>query len=71
MSFLTAECEVMGNNKLKAGIVIKIKVNFDKADDRFNGKYFVRGCTHHYSHQKGEDGGYKTIVRVGRDGDTP
>jgi hypothetical protein len=31
----------MGNNKLKAGIVIKIKVNLDEASDRFNGKYLV------------------------------
>lgn len=68
LSYLTAECEVMGNNKLKAGIVIKIKVNFDKADDRFNGKYLVRGVTHRYSaDNKGSQGGYACFLRLARD----
>jgi phage protein D len=68
LSFLTAECEVMGNNKLKAGIVIKIKVNFDDASDRFNGKYLVRGVTHRYSaDNKGSQGGYACFLRLARD----
>jgi len=71
MSYITGDAEITGHSGIKPGIVIKLTVNLKTASDRFNGKYLVRGCTHHYSHQKGEDGGYKTIVRVGRDGDTP
>ena len=68
LGYLTAQAEVMGNNKLKAGIVIKIKVNFDKTDDRFNGKYLVRGCTHRYSaDNKGSEGGYACFLRLARD----
>ena len=71
MSYITGDAEITGHNGIKPGIVVKLTVNLKTASDRFNGKYLVRGCTHHYSHQKGEDGGYKTIIRVGRDGDTP
>ena len=68
MGYLTAEAEAMGNNKLKAGIVIKIKVNLDEATDRFNGKYLVSGCTHRYSaDNKGTEGGYSTFLRLARD----
>jgi phage protein D len=71
MSYISGDAEVTGHNGIKPGIVVKLTVNLKTASDRFNGKYLVRGCTHHFSHQKGEDGGYKTIIRVGRDGDTP
>ena len=67
MSYISGDAEITGHNGIKPGIVVKLVVNLDNAGDRFNGKYLVRGCTHHYSHQKGEDGGYKTIIRVGRD----
>lgn len=68
MGYLTAEAEAMGNAKLKAGIVVKIKVNFDQANDRFNGKYLIQGCTHRYSaDNKGSDAGYSTYLRLARD----
>lgn len=68
LSYITANAECMGNNKLKAGIVVKIKVNFDKADDRFNGKYLVQGVTHRYSaDNKGSEGGYACFLRLSRD----
>jgi len=68
MSFLTAEAEAMGNAGIKAGIVVKIKVNLDTATDRFNGKYLVSGCTHRYSaDNKGGEGGYSTFMRLSRD----
>ncbi|MBK9030068.1 MAG: phage late control D family protein [Myxococcales bacterium] len=68
LSYLTAEAVCMGNNKVKAGIVVKIKVNADKADDRFNGKYLVNGVTHRYSaDNKGSEGGYESIMRLARD----
>ncbi len=67
MSYLTAEAEAMGNNKVKAGIVVKITVNQDTPTDRFNGKYLVQGCTHRYAEQKGGEGGYTTLMRLVRD----
>lgn len=68
MGFLTAEAEAMGNAKLKAGIVIKIKVNLDEPTDRFNGKYLVSGVTHRYTaDNKGTEGGYSCFLRLARD----
>lgn len=68
MSFLTAEAEAMGNAKLKAGIVVKIKVNLDEDSDRFNGKYLVQGVTHRYTaDNKGTEGGYSSFLRLCRD----
>lgn len=68
MGFLTAEAEAMGNAGIKAGIVVKIKVNLDDPSDRFNGKYLVAGCTHRYSaDNKGTEGGYSTFMRLARD----
>ncbi len=68
MGYLTAEAEAMGNNKLKAGIVIKIKVNLDEPSDRFNGKYLVAGVTHRYTaDNKGTEGGYSCFLRLARD----
>lgn len=71
MSYITGDAEVTGHNGIKPGIVVKLTVNLKVPGDRFNGKYLVRGCTHTYSHQKDGTGGYTTIIRVGRDGDTP
>lgn len=71
MSFITAEGVCKGNPKLKAGQVIKITVNADQADDVFNGKYFLHGVTHEYTHTKpgaeGGGGGYKCGIRCRRD----
>jgi len=68
MSFLTGECTIMGNNKVKAGLVVKLKLNADDASDRFNGKYLVQGVTHRYSaDNKGSEGGYDSIMRLVRD----
>jgi hypothetical protein len=72
MSYITGEVWVPGSGDIKTGIVVEIKVNRDKPDDRFNGKYMVVGATHTYSHSKGGGGsggggGYKTQVRVARD----
>ncbi len=71
MNFVTAEGTCKGNPDIKTGIVLKVTVNPDKDDDVFNGKYFVHGCTHMYSHtQPGADGGgggYKCAIRCRRD----
>ncbi len=71
IGYMSGDAEISGHNGIKPGIVVKLTVNLKTASDRFNGKYLVRGCTHHYSHSKGEDGGYITTIRVGRDGEKP
>ncbi|MEZ4401725.1 MAG: contractile injection system protein, VgrG/Pvc8 family [Kofleriaceae bacterium] len=68
MGYVTAQAVTMGNNKLKPGIVIKIKTNFDDASDPYNGKYLVAGVTHHYSSDnKGGEGGYECNLNLCRD----
>lgn len=67
LTYMSGDVVVTGHNGIKPGIVVKLVPNMKTASDRFNGKYLVSGCTHHYSHQKGEDGGYKTTIRVARD----
>ena len=70
MGYITGDALCKGNAKLKAGITVKVTVNTDKPDDRFNGKYFLNGCTHRYRHSSegGEGGGgYTTAIRFSRD----
>ncbi len=72
MSYLTGEAECRGNSAYKPGIVVKITVNAEAADDRFNGKYFVNGVTHKYSAGSGgSGGGYISYLRVARDAEKP
>jgi phage protein D len=67
MGFITGEAECFGNPTYKPGIVVKITVNEEQTDDVFNGKYFVNGVAHVYSHASGGSGGYNTILKVARD----
>lgn len=69
MSYITGEAECRGNPDIKTGVVVKIVVNVDNTSDRFNGKYYVRGVTHKYTHGTGGNpsGGYVTIARLSRD----
>lgn len=67
MGYITGEGTCVGAPDIKAGIVVKITVNGDDANDPFNGKYLVVGATHKYSHNTRGDGGYLTVVRVSRD----
>jgi uncharacterized protein len=67
MGYITGEGTCVGAPDIKAGIVVKITVNNDDANDPFNGKYLVVGATHKYSHNTRGDGGYLTVVRVSRD----
>jgi phage protein D len=64
LSFLTAEAEAMGNTGVKPGIVVKVTVNEANANDRFNGKYLVQGCTHRYVVEK--TAAYTTTMRLAR-----
>jgi hypothetical protein len=70
MSYITGEAECFGNPTYKPGVVVKITVNPEQADDVFNGKYFVSGVAHIYSHAgggAGGGGGYTTILKLARD----
>jgi len=72
MSYITGDGECRGTPNIKTGIVVTVNVNPDDANDRFNGKYMVVGCTHRYSHSKvGDSGGYITSIRVTRDAEGP
>lgn len=73
MSYLTGEAECRGHGAYKPGIVVKIIVNADTADDRFNGKYLVTGVTHKYTHGSGGNptGGFVSVLRVSRDAEKP
>jgi uncharacterized protein len=75
MDYIAGDGLAIGHPELKAGIVVKIIVNPDDPEDRFNGKYYVIGASHRYSHSGtgggGGDGsgggGYVTSIRVRRD----
>jgi phage protein D len=71
MGYVTGEAECIGNPAYKAGIVVKITVNDEKADDMFNGKYMVIGASHVYSPggagAGAGGGGYNCILKVSRD----
>jgi phage protein D len=69
MDYITGEGTMIGSPKIKAGTIVKITVNPDKPDYRFNGKYMVVGVSHRYKHssQAAADGGYTTAIRVKRD----
>jgi len=72
MDFIVGDGLCIGSPDIQAGNVVKITVNPDKKDDRFNGKYFITGASHRYSHSStgGEGqggGGYVTSIRVRRD----
>jgi uncharacterized protein len=73
MSYLTGEAECRGHGAYKPGIVVKITVNADTPDDRFNGKYLVTGVTHKYTHGTGGNatGGFVSVLRVSRDAEKP
>jgi phage protein D len=73
MDFIVGDGLCMGSPDIQAGSVVKIIVNPEQGDDRFNGKYFVTGASHRYSHSNtggsadGQGGGgYVTSIRVRR-----
>jgi phage protein D len=73
MSYLTGEAECRGNGAYKPGIVVKITVNGETPDDRFNGKYLINGVTHKYTHGSASNptGGFVSVLRVSRDAEKP
>ena len=74
LGYITGECEVTGQatgqGDLDLGMVVEIEANAEadtKADDPFNGKYYIMGITHRFLMSKTKDGGYSTILRLARD----
>jgi phage protein D len=67
MSFLVADAETTGHPGIKPGIVVKIVVNVENVNDRFNGKYLVRGCTHRIDVGSGGSESYTSRMRLARD----
>jgi uncharacterized protein len=69
LNFITGDVAVIGDAKLKAGIVVTI----DITDARFKGKYYVTGCSHRFNKAgkgAGGGGGYITMLRVRRNAET-
>ncbi len=73
LTYITGQAECRGNGNYKLGMVVKIIPNGTTADDRFNGKYLVRGVTHKYTHGTGgnQAGGFVTVLDVCRDAEKP
>ena len=71
LTFITGECELTIDPARQLGEVVSITANDDpdtKANDPFNGRYYVMGVTHRFIINQGNrEGGYTTILRVARD----
>lgn len=70
MSYITGECEVVGDAKYELGAVVEILSNQEdtKADDPFNGNYYIMGVTHRYTiTRKSGEGGFTTTLKLARD----
>jgi phage protein D len=63
LRYVTGEGQCKGDPKIVAGIVVTIACE----DKRFDGKYYVTGTTHRYTHKAGgPQGGYLTFIRFSR-----
>jgi len=74
LGYIVGEAECRGHGAYKPGIVVKIIVNANAQDDRFNGKYLVTGVTHKYTHGQGggdRSGGFVSVMRVARNAEKP
>jgi len=68
LSYITGEAEAVGDPGFELGSTVKVTIDPANKDDLFDGRYYVMGITHRYSHspaQKG--GGYVTTLRLARD----
>jgi len=67
LSYITGEAEVFGNAEYKPGLIVKVVVNDEHKDDKFNGMYLVSGCTHRYIREgTTTTGGYTTLLKLAR-----
>jgi phage protein D len=73
LCYMTGEAECRGHGAYKPSIVVKVTIDTDNTDNRFNGKYLVTGVTHKYTHGSGGNasGGFVSLLRVQRDAEKP
>lgn len=63
LSYIVGEGQCKGDPTIIAGIVVTI----DAQDSRFDGKYYLTGTSHRYTHKAGGPlGGYLTFIRFRR-----
>jgi phage protein D len=68
MTYIVGDGQCKGHPKLKPGLTVTIEAG----DKRFDGKYYITGCSHRYTHKSGGGGsgggagGYLTLIRVRR-----
>jgi phage protein D len=68
LSYITGECEMNGDPKFDLGKVVKITASAEGSGaDPFNGKYYIMGITHRHTMPKSREGGFVTILKLGRD----
>jgi uncharacterized protein len=70
LTYITGECEITGDPNMELGKLIEIEANSEndtKADDPFNGKYYIMGVTHRYLKSKASESAFVTILRLARD----
>jgi len=61
-SYITGEAVATGSPELRPGrLVVLIGIG-----ERFDGKYYVAGVSHRFTHGEGCDGGYRSRLRVRR-----
>jgi phage protein D len=60
MSYLTGEAESQGSSRLRPGRLVVL----EGIGSQFNGKYYIRGTSHQYTHGCGE--GYRTALKLRR-----
>jgi phage protein D len=69
MNFITGSATTKGNAAIKVGTIVEMKTN----DDRYNGKYYISGVRHTFSHGASGlgggagMGGFKTTFMFQRD----
>ncbi len=61
-SYITGEAESSGSPQLRPGRLAVLT----GVGERFDGKYYVAGVSHRFSHGEGCDGGYRSRLRVRR-----
>ncbi len=69
LTFITGEADCAGNADLDVAQSVDITANAANkpADDPFNGKYYIMGITHRHTMPKSREGGFVTILKLGRD----
>lgn len=76
LTYIQAEAKVKGTEpKLELGKTVKVEANAEKADDPFNGPYFIMGITHRHKN-KGDGPGAAAapahaVLKLARDAQGP